>query len=127
MKDVATGQPLKSLVTNDGKLKANGGRVELTAAAARMVVDSVINNKGVIEANSIGTQNGMIVLGAATARTKPAGAPTQTVKVSGTLTAAGKKHARHRRGGTDHRHRREHPGRRRARSTLRQQPAAARC
>ena len=35
VKDVATGQTLKSLVTNDGKLKANGGRVELTAAAAR--------------------------------------------------------------------------------------------
>jgi hypothetical protein len=34
---------------------------------------------------------GMIVLGAATAATKPAGAPTQTVKVSGTLSAAGKK------------------------------------
>ena len=33
--DVATGQPLKSLVTNDGKIRANGGRVELTAAAAR--------------------------------------------------------------------------------------------
>ena len=31
--DVQTGQPLKSLVTNEGKLKANGGRVELTAVA----------------------------------------------------------------------------------------------
>ena len=39
---------------------------ELTAAAARAVVDSVINNTGVIEANSIGTHNGMIVLSAAT-------------------------------------------------------------
>ena len=33
----------------------------------------------------------MIVLGAATAASKPAGAPTQTVKVSGTLSAAGKR------------------------------------
>jgi filamentous hemagglutinin family protein len=88
--DVATGQPLKALVQNDGKLKANGGRVELTAAAARQVVDSVINNTGVIEANSIGSKNGMIVLGAATAATKPTGAPTQTVKLSGTISAAGK-------------------------------------
>ncbi len=56
VKDVATGQPLNSLVTNEGKLSANGGRVELTAAAARTVVDSVINNTGVIEANSIGQQ-----------------------------------------------------------------------
>src|SRR5580692_724305 len=76
--DVATGRPLKSLVTNEGKVSANGGRVELTAAAARAVVDSVINNTGVIEANSIGTNNGMIVLGAATAASKPDGAPTQT-------------------------------------------------
>ncbi len=89
--DVATGQPLKSLVTNEGKIKANGGRVELTAAAARVVVDSVINNRGVIEANSIGTKGGRIVLGAATSATKPAGAPRQTVRISGTMTAAGKK------------------------------------
>jgi filamentous hemagglutinin family protein len=91
VKDVSTGQPLSSLVSNEGKLKANGGTVELTAVAARQVVDSVINNTGVIEANSIGTHNGMIVLGAATAASKPAGAPTQTVKVSGKLLAAGKK------------------------------------
>ena len=39
VKDVATGETLKSLVTNTGKLSANGGRVELTAAAARRVVE----------------------------------------------------------------------------------------
>ncbi len=89
--DVSTGQPLSSLVSNAGTLKANGGRVELTAVAARAVVDSVINNTGVVEANTIGTHNGMIVLGAATGASKPAGAPTQTVKVSGKLSAAGKR------------------------------------
>jgi filamentous hemagglutinin family protein len=87
VKDVATGLPLRALVSNDGKIKADGGRVELTAAAARQVVDAVINTSGVIEANTIGTKNGMIVLSAATERTKPAGAPVQTVKVSGTLKA----------------------------------------
>src|SRR4051794_15643662 len=103
VKDVATGQTLKSLVTNEGKLKANGGRVELTAAAARQGGDSVINTPGVIEANSIGTKNGQIVLAAATshASSGPAqrgqtaiassGLPPQKVKVSGTLSAAGKK------------------------------------
>ncbi len=45
--------------------------MELTAAAARQVVDSVINNRGVIEANTIGTRSGKIVLGGATASTKP--------------------------------------------------------
>ncbi len=89
--DVSTGQPLKSLISNEGKLKANGGTVTLTAAAARAVVDSVINNTGVIEANSIGRHNGMIVLGAAIAGSKPAGAPTQTVKLSGKLSAKGKR------------------------------------
>src|SRR5438445_2445584 len=88
--DVATGRPLKSLVTNEGKIRANGGRVELTAAAARTVVDSVINTSGVITANSIGRRNGMIVLSAATGASKPAGAPAQIVKISGTLSAAGK-------------------------------------
>ena len=90
--DVATGRPLKSLVSNtkNGTLSANGGRVELTAAAARAVVDSVINTRGVIRANSIGRHNGMIVLNAATGGSKPAGAPTQTIKLAGTISAAGK-------------------------------------
>lgn len=90
VKDVATGQPLDTLVKNAGLLSATGGRVELTAAAARQVVDSVINTSGVVEANSIGTKNGMIVLSAATESSKPLGVPTQKVKVSGTLSVAGK-------------------------------------
>ena len=88
MIDVATGQPLNSLVKNTGKLSANGGRVELTAAQARTVVDSVINNTGVIEARTVGTRNGKIVLGGST--TKVAGLPTQTVKVSGKLDVSAK-------------------------------------
>jgi len=36
--DVSTGQPLDALVKNEGRLRANGGQVELTAAAARHVV-----------------------------------------------------------------------------------------
>jgi hypothetical protein len=74
-------------VSNDGKLKAKGGRVELTAAAARQVVDAVINTTGVIEANSVGTRNGQIVLSAAT---RQPGLPKQTVKISGKLTATGR-------------------------------------
>jgi filamentous hemagglutinin family protein len=55
--DVATGRSLKSLVSNTrkGTISADGGRVEITAAAARAVVDSVINTKGIIRADSIGT------------------------------------------------------------------------
>src|SRR3954453_18829309 len=48
VRDVSTGKTLHSLVKNDGTLRANGGRVELTAAAASTVVHSVINTRGVI-------------------------------------------------------------------------------
>src|SRR5262249_7132923 len=91
VKDVATGQTLKSLVTNDGKLSANGGTVQLTAVAAREVVDSVISTSGVSESRSFGQRDGKIVLGGPTASTKVAGAPTQTVKVSGKLDVSNKK------------------------------------
>ena len=62
----------------------------LKAATARQVVNSVINNTGVIEANTVGLKGGKIVLGAQTASTKQAGTPLQTVKVSGLLNAQGK-------------------------------------
>ena len=88
VRDVQTGQPLNSLVENVGRIQANGGRVELTAVEARRVVDFVINNRGVVEANTVGTRGGMIVLGAATRRS--ADSPRQTVRVSGTLSAAAK-------------------------------------
>jgi filamentous hemagglutinin family protein len=91
VRDVATGQPLDALVKNEGTIRTAGGRVELTAVAARTLVDSVINNTGTIEANTVGLRNGMIVLGAATAGAKPADAPVQTVRVSGELSAAGRR------------------------------------
>lgn len=91
VKDVKTGQTLSTLVENKGKLKTDGGRVALTAATARKVVDSVINTSGVIEANTIASKGGKIILGAATAGTKAVGSPKQVVRVSGKVSAAGKK------------------------------------
>jgi hypothetical protein len=64
--------------------------VQITAAAAKYVIDSVINNKGVIEANTVGQRGGTIVLSAATGKSKPSGAPAQNVKLAGTISAAGK-------------------------------------
>ncbi|MBB2905279.1 filamentous hemagglutinin family protein [Rhizobium sp. RAS22] len=90
VKDVKTGQTLSSLVENKGKLKAHGGRVALTAATARKVVDSVINTSGVIEANTVASKGGKIILGSATAGTKAAGSPKQVVRVSGKVSAAAK-------------------------------------
>ena len=43
-----------------------------------------------IEANSVGKRNGLIVLGAQTGASKPAGAPAQKVVVSGTVSASGR-------------------------------------
>ena len=86
--DVATGLPMADLVKNEGTISANGGTVALTAATARTAVNSVINNTGVIEANSVGMRNGKIILGAQTAASRPATAPRQAVRVSGRVTAA---------------------------------------
>ena len=56
--DLATGQPMSALVDNQGRIASDGGRVALTAATARLVVDNVINNDGIIEARTVGEQNG---------------------------------------------------------------------
>jgi len=75
------GKPLTSLVHNDGKIFADGGLVQLTAAAAKGVVDTVINNGGVIQARSVEQKNGKIIL---------AGDDAGAVVNSGTLDASGK-------------------------------------
>ena len=64
VKDVATGQTLD--VAGHQRRQAEGERRTRRAhrGAARTVVDSVINTSGVIEANSVGTRQGKIVLGA---------------------------------------------------------------
>lgn len=87
--DLATGQPIKSLVENSGSISAHGGSVALTAVTARRVVDHVINNNGIIEANSVGKRNGKIVLGAQSSVTKTTQAPTQNVQISGEIRANG--------------------------------------
>ena len=91
--DVATGKSLKSIIASDRRISVNGGRVALTAAAARAVVNSVVKNTGVVEAESIGIRNGMIVLGAATAAGKPAdgtkGGTVNGVSATGALSGLG--------------------------------------
>lgn len=74
-----TGKTVTSLVENSGKIFADGGRVTMTAAAAKGVVDKVIDTSGVIQANSVAEKDGEIYL------LGEGGA----VEVSGTLQAAG--------------------------------------
>ncbi|PZQ49105.1 MAG: hypothetical protein DI551_00185 [Micavibrio aeruginosavorus] len=75
------GQLSNALIENKGTIKAEGGNVVLTAAAAKDAVDNVINMEGVIDVSSVSTKGGKIVL---------SGGNSGTVKVSGSLKADGK-------------------------------------
>ncbi|WP_428829366.1 beta strand repeat-containing protein, partial [Desulfatibacillum aliphaticivorans] len=56
------GEALTTAVLNAGQVRANGGRVLMTAQAAGNILDSVVNNQGVVEANSVVERNGEIIL-----------------------------------------------------------------
>ena len=87
----------QQIVSNSGVIRANGGTVTLTAAAAAATVNSLVNMSGVIQAESIGSQNGQIVLYAEGSNAvqnnvvanKGQKQGTSTVLVSGTLDASG--------------------------------------
>jgi hypothetical protein len=84
--DVATGQTLQSLVQERrhavGQRRAGGTDRGGGAAGGRFGHQQHRRDRGALDRHPAGK----IVLGAATAATKPAGAPKQTVKLSGTLT-----------------------------------------
>lgn len=67
-------------VKNSGVIKANGGKILLSAVNARGIVDKAINMSGVAQANSVYEQNGVIVLDGDTGKTV----------VSGQLSASGR-------------------------------------
>ena len=66
--------------TNAGVIKADGGTVKLTAAAARNNIDNMIINEGALEAKSLSQKNGVITLGNAD----------QTASYTGTSTTLNK-------------------------------------
>lgn len=68
-------------VANHNLIKADGGRVLLSAHAANGLLNTVLNVDGVIEATSISEHNGVVVLD---------GGSEGVVRVSGTLDASGK-------------------------------------
>ena len=53
---------VNALVENGGMIRADGGRVLLTAQAAGNLLHTVVNNTGVIQAQTIGNRNGTIYL-----------------------------------------------------------------
>ena len=74
------GVPLSSAVSNSGTIQADGGQVILTAKSAGDIFASVVNNGGLIRAQSLVERDGKIVLD---------GGSSGVVNVSGTLDASG--------------------------------------
>ncbi|MBI4971066.1 MAG: filamentous hemagglutinin N-terminal domain-containing protein, partial [Candidatus Omnitrophica bacterium] len=56
--------PISSAVENSGKIEANGGTVLLTGDELGQLFERVVNQSGVIEADSVGTYRGRVVLNA---------------------------------------------------------------
>lgn len=54
---------IESLVSNSGRIVADGGVVQLKAASARDAARRVVNMSGIIEARSVGGVSGAVVLG----------------------------------------------------------------
>jgi len=71
---------LNASAINSGTIQADGGNVLLTAHSANALLDTVVNNGGVIRANSLVQRNGEIVLD---------GGGAGIVANSGTIQAAG--------------------------------------
>jgi len=53
---------LNTQITNKGVIQADGGRVVMSAKAANQLIDTVINQEGVIQAQGLDNRNGEIVL-----------------------------------------------------------------
>src|SRR5438477_1213123 len=71
---------LNAAAINTGTITADGGTVLLTARSANALLDTVVNNSGVIRANSLVQRNGEIILD---------GGSAGVVSNTGTLTASG--------------------------------------
>ncbi|WP_096669592.1 two-partner secretion domain-containing protein [Polaromonas sp. AET17H-212] len=71
---------VNALVENGGLIRADGGRVLLTAQAAGDLLQTAVNNTGVIQAQTIGSRNGTILL--------LGDMQSGTMNVSGTLDAS---------------------------------------
>ena len=63
---------------NSGAISADGGIITLTAAAVRQTINSLVDNSGTLQADSVGKHNGVITLYAA-----------GTVSNSGSISASG--------------------------------------
>jgi filamentous hemagglutinin family protein len=76
-------------VGNSGTIEAAAGRVELTANVAKGIVSHAINMDGVIEASSISTEGGAIVLDGGTSGVSITGTAKANGTSGGSITVAG--------------------------------------
>jgi filamentous hemagglutinin family protein len=76
---------LNAQITNQGAIQADGGRVVMTAKAANQLIDTVINQQGIVKAQGLVERNGEIILD---------GGNNGTVKISGELNTVGWSDAR---------------------------------
>ena len=74
------GNVIDDRIHNSGTIQANGGTVLLTALNASDIIKNVVNNEGMIEANTVVKKDGKILL---------MGGDQGIVRVSGTLDASG--------------------------------------
>lgn len=81
----AQGVRLSARVDHSGTILADGGRVQLSVATARQLLDNVINVTGAVRATSVGMRDGKISL---------RGDDATAVHVSGTLQANGERGGR---------------------------------
>jgi filamentous hemagglutinin family protein len=72
---------LDALVENKQAIRADGGVVILSAKAENALLNTVVNQTGIVEARSVENRNGRIFL---------SGGPSGVVNVTGTLDASGK-------------------------------------
>lgn len=71
---------LNAQITNQGAIQADGGRVVMTAKAANQLINTVINQEGVVKARGLVERNGEIIL---------EGGDNGITQVSGTLDVSG--------------------------------------
>lgn len=76
----ANGNAVKDLVKQAGQISAAGGQVYITAKAANNIFDHIINHTGIIEAVSLRSVNGRIVLD---------GGDQGVVRIAGAMDASG--------------------------------------
>ncbi len=74
-------KPNRALVSNKGRIEADGGVVYLSAATAQNVLRNAVNIPGAVRTNTVGSRGGRIVIN---------GGAGGTVRVSGRLIANGK-------------------------------------